>query len=201
MIAKDAPRMIDSLCPECEKHFGDLKNCLDAIGVKYQIDTSIVRGLDYYTKTVFEIISEKQGLTICGGGRYDKLIDICGGPDLPGVGFGMGLERLISVIEDEGVEIQKPSECDVYVICINDSIRSFTISETLRKLGIKTSFDHMSRSIKNQMRQAEKYGARFAVIEGEDEKEKGIVAVKDMKEGSQNEIPFISLQDYLIRKL
>lgn len=127
---KDAPIMLDYLCDDCKAHFNKLKEYLDILGIGYEIDPRIVRGLDYYTKTAFEIISENIGSqgTVCGGGRYDGLVKECGGPDVPGIGFGLGIERLLSVLDAYGIKIPEPKPLDVYVAPVGDEVKKTALT-------------------------------------------------------------------------
>lgn len=192
-IAADAPVILDYLCEECEEHMTELKRCLDSMGVEYGIDPYIVRGLDYYTKTVFEIISTHIGSqgTVCGGGRYDGLIEQIGGPSMPGVGFGLGMERLLLVAENQGIEIPAPVPFDIYVAGIGDEGRlaAYTLCYTLRKAGMKAECDHCGRSVKAQFKYADKLAARYAVTLGDDELKQKKVRLKCMATGEEQELP------------
>ena len=191
-IVKDAPLMIDHLCEECSAHFEDLKGYLDALGISYQVNPLIVRGLDYYTKTVFEIISDSIGAqgTVCGGGRYDKLIKQIGGPDMPGIGFGLGIERLLLVMENEGIAIPEPALTDVFVCTHGGAARLKAIGlvKELRGKGIKADMDHCARSIKAQFKYAGKIGAKTVVVIGEEEMENDTAVVKTMETGEERVI-------------
>lgn len=191
-ISKDAPSMLEYLCEDCKTHFEVLQDCLDALGIAYQIDPGIVRGLDYYTKTVFEVISNHIGSqgTVCGGGRYDALVETCGGPDMPGVGFGMGMERILLVMEAQGVEIPEPRRCDVFVATFKDGKRALEICERLRHVNVRADYDPLMRSMKAQMRHAEKMGAAIVLIEGEDERNAGAIQIKVMEDGTQQRVDF-----------
>ncbi|MEA5004743.1 MAG: histidine--tRNA ligase [Christensenella sp.] len=188
-IVAAAPKMIDHLCEECAVHFEDLKKYLGALGIDYAINPLIVRGLDYYTKTVFEIISDNIGSqgTVCGGGRYDKLLKQIGGPDMPGIGFGMGIERLLLVMQSEGIEIPQPSITDVFVCTHGEPARfkAIELTRELRESGIKTDMDHCARSVKAQFKYADKIGAKTVIVIGEEEMEKGTVVLKTMETGEE----------------
>ncbi len=203
-IVADAPKMIDYLCGECSEHFEGLKGRLAAAEIDYKINPLIVRGLDYYTKTVFEIISTDIGAqgTVCGGGRYDGLVEELGGKPTPGIGFGMGMERLLLVIESLGIEIPEPSLCDVYVCTLGEKAAKtgFGITEELRAAGIKAECDHMGRSMKAQMKYAGKIGAAKVVIIGEDELDKNEAVVRDMTQSEETSVALDRLVD-LIKKL
>lgn len=188
-VVKDAPLMIDHLCGECSAHFEELQKYLDALGIAYSVNPFIVRGLDYYTKTVFEIISDSIGAqgTVCGGGRYDKLLKQVGGPDMPGIGFGMGIERLLLVMENEGVEIEKPALTDVFLCTHGEAarLRAAVLVNGLRRAGIKADMDHCARSIKAQFKYADKIGAKFVAVIGEDEMKDGTAVLKTMETGEE----------------
>lgn len=192
-ITKNAPTILDYICDDCKNHFEELKKYLDAIGIKYTIDPYIVRGLDYYTKTVFEIIYKD--LTVCGGGRYDKLIEELGGPDMPAFGFAAGLERLIMTLESEGIEIPRSDYIDLYVGAMGDDakIEAFKIVNDLRAKGLKCDSDHMNRSVKASMKYANKIGVRFTVVLGENELQSGAAKLKRMEDGQQFEVDLKNL--------
>ena len=199
-IIKNAPRTIDFLCEDCRKHFETVKACLYSAGADFVVDTDIVRGLDYYTGTVFEIISNRIGAqgTVCGGGRYNGLIEELGGQSIPAVGFGMGMERLLAVMENNNVEFPKPPEVTVYFAAQGDSPRltAFALTQQLRKAGVSAEFDHMDRSFKAQFKYANKLGAKYTVAIGEEELEHGMVKVKCMASGEENDVPLDGLRDY-----
>lgn len=191
-IAADAPVILDYLCEECETHMQELKTCLDRMGVEYGIDPFIVRGLDYYTKTVFEIISTHIGSqgTVCGGGRYDGLVEAIGGPSMPGVGFGMGMERLLLVAENQGVVIPAPAPYDAYIAGLGEEARlqAYVLAYELRRAGLKVECDHIGRSVKAQFKYADKLGARFVAVIGEDELREGAVKLKEMETGAEHNV-------------
>jgi histidyl-tRNA synthetase len=191
-ITKDAPLITDYLCDDCKSHFEELQKYLDIMGYDYIIDPRIVRGLDYYTKTAFEIISKDIGAqgTVCGGGRYDGLIEECGGPSMPGVGFGMGLERLLITLEQNGIEIPKPEGVDLFIAYVGEEAKLFTfaLANKLRFNGLKVERDNMDRSLKAQMKYANKLNAKFAIVIGEEEMKENKVKLKDMRVGSEVEI-------------
>ena len=191
-IAKDAPLIIDNLCDECSDHFTKLQEFLKAAGIEYRINPYIVRGLDYYTKTVFEIISNEIGAqgTVCGGGRYDGLIKQLGGPELPGIGFGMGIERLLMVMDGAGVEIPVPEGPKAFIATMGDAAREagFKLMNQLRKAGVSADMDHAARSLKAQFKYADKLMAQNVIVIGESELESGIVQLRDMKNSTQSEI-------------
>jgi histidyl-tRNA synthetase len=182
-IVAGAPMILDYLCDECEDHFGDLKKYLDALGIAYKVDPLIVRGLDYYSKTVFEIIND--GITVCGGGRYDYLIEQIDGPSTPAMGFGMGMERLILTMEQNNITIPVEPFIDLYVGSMGDSakLKSMQLVNSLRQKGIKCESDHMDRSVKAEMKYANKIGARYTLVIGEDELNTGKAKLKRMSDG------------------
>jgi len=195
-----APRIIDYLCEDCAQHFEGLKTTLDALQIPYEVDPGIVRGLDYYTRTVFEIIAPEIGAksAVCAGGRYDKLLSEVGGPDLPGVGFGLGMERLLIALQAKGHSIPEPdSRCDVFVVTGGEDAVSIAMPLVmrLRKQGISADLDHQHRSMKAQFKYADKLGARIALTLGEDELQKGTVRIKDMHAGSEEEQRLEFLED------
>lgn len=184
-IVKDAPRTIDYLCEECDTHFKELKSLLDELNIPYEIDTGIVRGLDYYTKTVFEFVNS-DGFTLCGGGRYDGLIsEIDEKQDIPSVGFGMGIERIIYFLEKEGISLGEEEKPQLYVGILGSEAKAkaYAIVKKLREGGIIVETDYMDRSVKAQMKYANKIGALNTVIIGSDELEKNEVSIKNMETG------------------
>lgn len=188
----DVPLMIDHICEECEEHFRGLKGYLEALDIKYIIDPRIVRGLDYYTKTAFEIITDEAGKkgTICGGGRYDKLVEDCGGPQTPGVGFGMGLERALLSLETQNIDIPKPKDIDVFIITMGEeaSLKGFTLLNQLRKANIKSDQNHITRGVKAQFKYADKKQAPYTIVIGEDEIRNNEVLLKNMLNGEQEKV-------------
>ena len=198
-IAKGAPRTVDHLCPDCHTHFEALKTTLTAMDVPYTVDSSIVRGLDYYTRTVFEFIAEGIAAqsTVCGGGRYDGLVEELGGPALSGIGFGMGLTRVILAMKQEGIEEPKPASPRLYVASLGDAatVEAARIVERLRKDGVYAECDLVGRSLKAQMKYANKIGAAYTLIIGDSEVESGKAMLRDMQNSTQTEV---SLSDFTI---
>ncbi len=192
-IAAEAPVMLDYLCDDCRNHFEEVKACLDAAEIGYEIDTGIVRGLDYYTRTVFEFVSDALGAqaVVAGGGRYDGLIEELGGPHLPSLGFGMGLERLLMVMEATGAAFPMPPACELYLAPMGEAAvrRCFAIATQLRAGGVATELDMTGRSLKAQMKYADKLGSRFVIVVGDNELATGRVQLKDMTNGQSEEIP------------
>ena len=196
-IAKDAPYMLDYLCDDCKAAFEALKTNLDAMGISYVVDPRIVRGLDYYTKTAFEFVTTKIGAqgTVCGGGRYDHLVEEIGGPSIPGVGFGLGKERLLILIEQNDIIVDDPNVPDISVSFIGDKARLYALDlvHKLRACGVSAIIDTLNRNLKGQMKYANKLNARYSVVIGENEIEKGIVTLKNMNSGEQKEINDIDI--------
>ncbi len=191
-IAKDAPIGLDYLCDECREHFEGLKKRLDALGIAYTVNPRIVRGLDYYTKTVFEFVSGDIGAqsTVCGGGRYDGLIKSLGGADQPGIGYAMGIERLLMVLEAQGIQIPKPSPCDLYIASMgeNASVFAMKLASDLRNEGFAAESDLIGRSLKAQMKYADKIDAKYSMVIGDDELTAGKAKVKNMSTGETHEL-------------
>ncbi len=188
------PLMLDYVCDECKEHFENLKGYLKDMNLEYIVDPTIVRGLDYYTKTAFEIVSKDIGAqsTVCGGGRYDGLAEECGGPPAPGVGFGLGIERLLLTMENQGINIQKDESPDIYVANVGGGAfqRALRMVYQLRAAGVAAECDHMRRSLKAQMKYAHRLGAKFTLVLGEDELEKGEGILKDMYADKEIQIDF-----------
>lgn len=191
-IAQGAPKITDYLCNECKKHFASVQKYLDAAGVEYTVNPTIVRGLDYYTKTVFEFVTDFIGAqgTVCGGGRYDGLIEELGGKHLPSLGFAMGIERLLMLMDKQGIEIPKPSTCDLYVAVMGESasLKSFEIIKAVRSCGLIAETDIVGRGLRAQMKYADKIGAKFSMVLGDNEIEQGKAVIKNMSSGEQTEI-------------
>lgn len=191
-VAAGAPYMLDYLCDDCKAAFESLKANLYAMGITFIVDPKIVRGLDYYTKTAFEFVTTKIGAqgTICGGGRYDHLVEEIGGPSIPGVGFGLGKERLLLLMEQNDIMLDDPNIPDLSISFIGDKARLYALglAHNLRVNGIAVAIDTLNRNLKGQMKYANKLATRYSVVIGDDEIEKGVVTLKDMKSGEQKEI-------------
>lgn len=200
-INENAPIILDYLCDECKEHFSALKSYLDVMGVKYKINPTIVRGLDYYSKTVFEFVSTNIGSqgTILAGGRYDTLIENLGGPETAAVGFAAGMERTILLMETLNIPFGEEGGVDAYVAGMDDKTRmkAFEIANTLRRNGISCDIDHMGRSIKAQFKYADKIKAKFVCVIGGNELESGVVNVKKMANSTQESVRFEDLCDYI----
>ncbi|MBQ6121373.1 MAG: histidine--tRNA ligase [Clostridia bacterium] len=200
----DAPAMLDNLCEDCAGHFEKLKGYLGAMGLEYAIDPRIVRGLDYYTKTVFEIITDAPDggeLTVCGGGRYDGLVEELGGPATPGIGWGMGIERMIMVQDMRGSAPAAPAPLDVLVVTLGDDARmeGVKLVSELRAKGIKADLDHAARSMKAQFKYANKLGVKKVIVIAGDELEKGVVKLRDMEASTEAEVARGEIVNLLIR--
>lgn len=191
-IAKGAPVVLDYLCDECREHFQKVKSYLDAANIEYIVNPQIVRGLDYYTKTVFEFVSDAIGSqgTVCGGGRYDGLLEELGGQHTPSLGFAMGLERLQLVMEAQGCNFPEPSKPDLFIVAMGEkaTLKAVEIAKDMRDEGFSVVYDLNGRSLRAQMKYADKLGAKFNVVIGDNEVENKVVSLKDMATGESSEI-------------
>ena len=191
-IAKDAPIILDYLCDDCRTHFEKLQEYLKALNIDFTINPKIVRGLDYYTKTVFEFVTTDIGAqgTVCGGGRYDGLIEQMGGKPTPAMGFAMGLERLILTMESQGCDFEEPKSCDLYIAPMDESAVPLTmqLGQQLRTSGYQVEYDVMQRGLKAQMKYANKIGASFVMVLGGNELAEKKAKLKNMETGEQTEI-------------
>lgn len=191
-LAINAPKTVDHLCESCEGNFNMLKRALTAMNIDYVVDSSIVRGLDYYTGTVFEFIAEGIGAqsTVCGGGRYDGLVSSLGGPELPGIGFGMGITRLILAMRELGLDNIEASKPLIYIAALGEGamVKGLEITERLRREGKYAECDVVGRSLKAQMKYANKKGAKYTLIIGDSEVEAGVAQLRDMESGEQREV-------------
>ena len=191
-IAADAPVVLDYLCDECRTHFDAVQAHLDAMMIPYSINPRIVRGLDYYTRTVFEFVSDSIGAqgTVCGGGRYDGRVEELGGPHTPSLGFALGIERLLLVMHSQGIEFPEPDPCTLYIATMGERAarEASSIAQSLRGEDYRVECDICDRSLKAQMKYAGKLGARFTLVLGDDEIDKGVYALKNMKTGTSTQI-------------
>lgn len=191
-IAKDAPVVLDYLCDECKEHFEKTKSYLDAMNIEYIVNPQIVRGLDYYTKTVFEFVADSIGAqgTVCGGGRYDGLIEELGGQHTPSLGFAMGLERLQLVMEVQGCEFPEPSRPDLFIVAMGDkaTLKAVEIAKDMRDEGYSVVYDLNGRSLRAQMKYADKINAKYNVVIGDNEVDTKSAVLKDMATGEQSNI-------------
>lgn len=200
-LVQGAPMMLDYLCDECKDAFEELKENLDAMGVEYTVDPGIVRGLDYYTKTAFEFVSNKIGAqgTVCGGGRYDNLMEEIGGPSTPGVGFGLGIERLLLTMEANGIEIPKPEPADVFIAVMGDAAKKYGLSliRKLRKEGLRAEMDLMARNFKGQFKLADRLNAKYTVVIGDNELNEGKLSIKTMATSEQRVVDIENIVEEL----
>lgn len=202
-LVQGAPMMIDYMCDDCADAFEQLKSNLDAMGIEYTVDPGIVRGLDYYTKTAFEFVTTKIGAqgTVCGGGRYDHLVEEIGGPATPGVGFGLGKERLLLTMEACGVEIPEPAGADVFIAVMGDEAKAagLKLMRELRQNGLAVQMDIMGRNIKNQFKYANRIHASKTVVIGQDELENDSFTIKNMETSEQVTVPMGRLAEELMK--
>lgn len=191
-IAQGAPVVIDYLCDECKEHFEKVQKYLDAQNIEYKINPQIVRGLDYYTKTVFEFVSNSIGAqgTVCGGGRYDGLVEELGGQHTASLGFAMGLERLMLLMEAQGCEFPQAEKPDLFIVALGEkaTLKAVEIAKDMREEGFSALLDLNQRSVRAQMKYADKLGAKFNVVIGDNEVENKIAKLKNMQTGEETEI-------------
>ncbi|MEE1055875.1 MAG: histidine--tRNA ligase [Acutalibacteraceae bacterium] len=192
-IAKDAPVVLDYLCEECSDHFEKVKSYLDSAEIPYVINPKIVRGLDYYTKTVFEFVTTSLGSqgTVCGGGRYDGLIEQIGGQHTPSLGFGLGMERLLALMAEQNIEIPLPPTCDLYIAGLGDEAqkKAFNLVKEVRETSLIAECDIVGRSLRAQMKYADKIGAKFSIVIGDEEIKNNKAILKNMETGEKTEVP------------
>ena len=204
-LIENAPSITDCLCEDCKDHFEKVKTYLTAADIPFEVDSRLVRGLDYYTKTAFEIILTEIGAqsAICGGGRYDGLIRDIGGQDMPGVGFALGMERVFAALEAGGIEIPVEEGTDVYCVALGEKARekAFAWIMELRRRGVKAEMDYMAKSFKAQMKAAYREAAKFVVICGDNELEKDEIIIKDMADSSQESVSREKVIEELIRRI
>lgn len=191
-LVKGAPVLLDYICEDCSKHFDGFKHYLDLLGVGYTVDPGIVRGLDYYTKTVFEFVSNSIGAqgTVCGGGRYDGLVEELGGQHTASLGFAMGLERLMLLMEAQGCEFPQAEKPDLFIVALGEkaTLKAVEIAKDMREEGFSALLDLNQRSVRAQMKYADKLGAKFNVVIGDNEVENKIAKIKNMQTGEETEI-------------
>lgn len=202
-IVKDAPRMLDYLCDDCRNAFEELKANLTAMGIEYKVDPNIVRGLDYYTKTAFEFVTTSIGAqgTVCGGGRYDHLIEELGGPPIPGVGFGLGIERLLMLMDACGAQFPADDSVDVFIAVMGERAKAFGLKlcRELRQSGVAAEMDTLARNIKGQFKYADRLNAKYTLVIGENELDKGVVSLKDMSMSQQREIKIEDIFEEIVK--
>lgn len=183
-IAQQAPTVLEYLCDECREHFSAVRRYLDEVKVKYEVNPRIVRGLDYYTKTVFEFVSSEIGAqgAIGGGGRYDGLVQELGGPAMPSIGFAFGMERLLMLLEKQSAELPEPLPCSLYIASIgeNAQLKAFALTQKVRQAGLFAVCDIVGKSVKAQMKYANKIGAQFCMVLGDEEIANGVAELKNM---------------------
>ncbi len=200
----DAPKMLDYLCDDCKDHFDQVKALLTVSGIEYETDPAIVRGLDYYSRTVFEFVTSAAGAqgTVLGGGRYDTLLSDIGGKNVPAVGFAAGMERLLMVMAAENAPFERDKTADCYLLGMDGKSRekAFALAGELRRAGVSAETDLMTRSVKAQFKYADKAGARFVAVLGEAELAEGAAEVKDMKNSSSEKVKFSELGQYLLNR-
>ncbi len=200
----DAPKMLDYLCDDCKDHFDQVKALLIVSGIEYETDPAIVRGLDYYSRTVFEFVTSAAGAqgTVLGGGRYDTLLSDIGGKNVPAVGFAAGMERLLMAMDAENAPFERDKTADCYLLGMDGKSRekAFALAGELRRAGVSAETDLMTRSVKAQFKYADKAGARFVAVLGEAELAEGAAEVKDMKNSSSEKVKFSELGQYLLNR-
>lgn len=204
-LSAGAPTTPDHLCPECREHFDQVQRLLELGGTRYQIDPRMVRGLDYYQKTAFEVMAEGIGAqsAICGGGRYDGLVEEIGGPPTPGMGFAMGIERILAVLEHQNINIEEESPLKTMVVALGPEARpeGFRLLGELRRAGFAAEMDFLGRGLKSQLKTAGREGAGYALILGEDELAENIVIIRDMRLGEQSEVARSAVLEYLQQEI
>ncbi len=202
-LAADAPKVIDYLCDECQDHFDKVKAHLDAADIKYTVNPQIVRGLDYYTKTVFEFVSGDIGAqsTVCGGGRYDGLVKQMGGPAVPALGFAMGIERLMLALQNQNAPFPEAKKCDIYIAPMGDAaaIKATALCTALRRDGFEAQCDVCGRGLKAQMKYADKIGALYSTVIGDNEIAEGKCIIKNMKTGETDEVLFDEFSEQFMK--
>ena len=189
-LAAGAPKITDYLCPDCQEHFAKVQEYLGALGIGYTLDPGLVRGLDYYTRTVFEFPSQSLGFALGGGGRYDGLVEEMGGAPTPGLGFGLGLDRLMLALEAQKTDFPQPVRCELYIAAMGDGarVRALALVDALHRCGVPADCDLCGRGLKAQMKYAGKTGAQYSLVLGEDELCSGKAMLKDMEAGASVEI-------------
>lgn len=200
-IIEALPRIADHLCPDCRDHFAEVRRQLELLGIPYRLSHRLVRGLDYYTRTTFEIVSGALGAqnTVLGGGRYDGLVRDLGGPDLTGIGFALGMERLVMLLPPAAVD----RRCDVFVMPLSPHALdgALQLQHRLRAAGVSVLMDQDGRGLKSQMKKADKLAARFVALRGDDERARGVWTVRDMGASSQEDVPENDVQERLLERL
>jgi histidyl-tRNA synthetase len=200
-IIESLPKISDHLCPECRDHFAEVRRELELLEIPYQLSHRLVRGLDYYTRTTFEVTSAALGAqnSVLGGGRYDGLVKDLGGPDLSGIGFALGMERLVMLLSARADEPR--GDAFLAVLAPKALDRALLVQRDLREAGVRVLMDHEGRGLKSQMKKADKLGARYVAIMGEDELKDDVWTVRDMKASSQERVSDVKLAEYLEEKI
>lgn len=203
-LMESAPKLTDYLTEFSSAYFDKVKEYLDVLGIEYVVDPNLVRGLDYYNHTAFEIMSTASGFgaitTLCGGGRYNGLVQDIGGPDVPGIGFALSIERLLLALEAEGIELEVEDSLDIYVVAIGDEakLKSVELLSSFRAKGISAEMDYVDRKMKAQMKSADRLGAKYVIVIGESELEEAAVNIKHMQTGNQEKVQFVDLVNFLL---
>ena len=204
-IAANAPVVLDFLCDDCKAHFEAVKNYLTAMGISYKVNPHIVRGLDYYTRTVFEFVSGDIGAqsTVCGGGRYDGLVSQMGGPSVPSLGFAMGIERLMLVLKNQQKELPPARRTDLYIAALGEKaqLKTAQLCASLRDDGFTVETDICGRGLKAQMKYANKIGAKITMVLGDNEIEENIAKIKNMESGEERQLKLDELSDVLFDEI
>ena len=206
-ILKNVPSILDYQSKEAKKHFNLVLKYLDALEIPYEIDPKIVRGLDYYTNTVFEVIADIKEFgaqnVMCAGGRYNNLVKTLDGPDVPAVGFGMGIERLMMALDYENIDVSGDNSINCYIAPIGDEAKDFSLAlcNTLRILGLKSDMDYLNRTLKSNFKQAERLGAKFMIIVGDEEIDTGVLTVRNMQTKTEEKVDNAMIIDYLVSEL
>lgn len=197
-VAKGAPKITDYLCEDCRAHFQKVQEYLMALGIEFEIDPGLVRGLDYYTRTVFEFPSKSLGFALGGGGRYDGLVEEVGGKPTPGLGFGLGLDRILMALEAQKVEFPQPVRCELYIASMGEQAqcKAFQLLNELHRCGIPADTDVCGRGLKAQMKYAGKIGAKFTMVLGDNELESGRAELKNMETGEKKTVS-ITAEDFI----
>ena len=206
-LVKSAPTIYDYLNDDSKQYFEQVKLYLDQLGIDYEVDTNLVRGLDYYTHTAFEVMSDAEGFgaitTLCGGGRYNGLLEMLDGPNETGIGFALSIERLLLALEAEGIEIEHDDALDLFIATLDEDSKQYAVQllHRLRKAGVKADTDYKSRKLKGQMKQADRERAKYTIVLGENEIKNQQVKLKDMNDGGEHVIELSSLTDELKERL
>lgn len=203
-LVQGAPVMLEYLCDECRQAFGEVQENLTSMGIEFSVDPGIVRGLDYYTKTAFEFVTDSIGAqgTVCGGGRYDHLLEELGGTSIPGVGFGLGIERLLITMEANGIEIPEPPGTEVFIVVMGEKAKAYGLKllRELRQNGVSAEMDTLARNVKGQFKYANRLHAKKAVVIGDNELEEKQFAIKDMETSEQIMVPMEKIIEELTRQ-